>query len=1223
MATPANTFVKPVSAGSKVGAIGTVKLAIGEVTATDQNGVQRVLHEGDQVSANEVIQTSADGSVDIQFINNTHVDLGRSSRIALDDSVFDPRQAATDQNDIAAIQAAIAAGADPTTLVPATAAGAGATDEGGSSFVVVDQNAARGNVTSGFETAGGFVAPPVPLVNGGLLPVAAAAAIPPEAPPESPPAVPPPEVPPPVVPPPVVPPPEVPPPAVPPPEVPPPVVPPPEVPPPEVPPGAATPPVTANDVITTNEDTAVSGSVATNDTPGSAGGNVWTINAVATHGEVAFNPDGTYTYTPVANYNGPDSFSYNLTDANGNVSSATVAVTVNPVNDPPVAAPDSYTTAENTRLTGTTVLANDTDVEGSPLTAALVTQAGHGIVVLNTDGTFTYTPNANYNGPDSFTYHANDGTADSNVATVSISVVPGIPPVNAAPVAVPDSYTTAEDTPLTGTTVLANDTDVEGSPLTAALVTQAGHGIVVLNTDGTFTYTPNANYNGPDSFTYHANDGTADSNVAIVSISVTPVNDPPVAVPDSYTTAEDTRLVGTTVLANDTDVEGNPLTAVLVTQAAHGTVEMSTDGTFTYTPNANYNGPDSFTYHANDGTADSNVATVSISVTPVNDPPVAVNDSVGTGQNLVLNGKSVLANDTDVEGNPLTAALVAGAQHGAVILNTDGTFTYTPIKDYHGPDSFTYQANDGVASSNVATVTIDVNASPVATKEQYGVIQGGTLSVPVANGVLSNDTDVDSTVLTAVLVRNVDHGSLTLNADGSFNYVPNTGYSGSDSYTYSPSDGITLGDSILVSLFIVPLPPGVIAPAVLSSFTDFNNGSAGGWVAHNTVTGAIGAVEINPESTYGGPSTTNRVLEVESTPGINSLQQAFDTHKGAVYHVDVDFSTRVTPGAAGENSTLQMLVNGTVIGVMPGGSSFATAHHTFSFAGSGGSDLVEFRALDGKVDTLGGLLDNIRVAQTASAYQGHAALLQPFTSVFGDVTDHGASHVIRLSGMSIGTTVTDGTAGHTFVATAVGQDVEIFNPGHASSANWNLNTISVTTPDNYVGSLQLTATESTTSGGVATASHNFALNYASTTFAGSTGVDIIHGSTANDIISGGPGDDILSGSLGINTFVYHNGDLAPGTGGDHILDFKVGTASVAGDVLDISDLLSGHSISQAMFVGNEASYLQVTSTGGVTSIQFDADGTAGASPLPLATLDGVGPGLTLNTLLDHGQIHAA
>ncbi len=1085
MATSANTSVKPVPAGNKAGAIGIVKLAIGEVTATDQNGVQRVLHEGDQVSANEVIQTSANGAVDIQFANNTHLDLGRDSQIALDNSVFDPRQAATEQGDIAAIQAAIAAGADPTTLVPPTAAGAGAADEGGSSFVVVDQNAARGNVTSGFDTSGGFVAPPVPLVNGGLLPVAAVAALPPETPPE---------------------------------------------PPPVTPPVAATPPLSANDAIITNEDTAVSGTVAANDTPGSAGGNVWSINTVASHGEVAFNPDGTYTYTPVANYNGPDSFSYNLTDANGNVSSATVAVTVNPVNDAPVAAPDSYTTAEDTRLVGTTVLANDTDVEGNPLTAALVTQAEHGIVVMNADGTFTYTPNPNYNGPDSFTYHANDGTADSNVATVSINVIPGIIPVNVAPVAEPDSYTTAEDTRLVGTTVLANDTDAEGNPLTAALVAQAEHGIVVMNADGTFTYTPNPNYNGPDSFTYQANDGTADSNIA----------------------------------------------------------------------------------------------TVSINVTPVNDPPVAANDRFGTGQNLVLNnGTSVLANDTDVDGNTLTARLVGPAQHGLVALNADGTFTYTPTKGYHGTDSFTYQANDGSANSNTATVTIDVNASPVGTKEQYGVIQSGTLSVSAANGVLANDTDVDSTSLTAVLLRTALHGSLTLNPDGSFIYVPNPGYSGADSYTYQPSDGITLGDRVLVSLFIDPLPHQGIEPTILSSFTDFNNGSAGGWVAHNTVTGTTGTVEINTESTYGGPSTTNRVLEVESTSGINSLQQSFDTHKGTVYHVDVDFSTRVTAGAAGDNSTLQMLVNGTVIGAMPGGSSFATAHHTFSFAGSGGSDLVEFRALDGKVDTLGGLIDNIRLSQTASAYQDHAALLQPFTSVFSDVTDQGASHVIRLSGMLAGTTVTDGTVGHTFLATAIGQTVDIFNPDHASSANWNLNTISVTAPQNYVGGMQLTATESTTSG-VPTATHDFALTYGSTTFAGTTGVDIIHGTTANDIISGGPGDDILSGSLGINTFVYRSGDLAAGTGGDHILDFKVGTATTAGDVLDISDLLSGHGISQSTFIGNEASYLQVTSSGGVTSIQFDAGaGTAASSPVPLATLDGVGPGLTLNTLLDHGQIHAA
>jgi hypothetical protein len=1034
MATSANAAAQSVPAGNKAGVIGTVKLVVGEVTATDQSGVQRILQEGDQVSANDVIQTSADGAVDIAFIDNTHVDLGRNSQIALDNSVFDPRQAATDQNDIAAIQAAIAAGADPTTLVPATAAGAGAADEGGSSFVVVDQNAARGNVTSGFETAGGFVAPPVPLANGEVTPGVAAAAIPPETPPETPPVTPPetpPEVPPETPP---VTPPETPPEA--PPETPP--VTPPETPPetpPVTPPAASTPPVAANDVITTNEDTAVSGSVATNDTPGSAGGNVWTINVVATHGEVVFSPDGTYTYTPVANYNGPDSFGYSLTDTNGNVSSATVVVTVTPVNDAPVAVPDSYTTTEDTLLVGTTVLANDTDVEGNPLTAVVVTRAEHGDVVLGADGTFTYTPNANYNGPDSFTYQANDGTSDSNVATVSISVLPAAPPVN----------------------------------------------------------------------------------------------DPPVAVNDNFVAGQNQPLIGTSVLANDTDVEGNPLTAVVVTQAEHGDVVMAADGTFTYTPNANYN----------------------------------------------------------------------------------------------GPDSFTYQANDGTSDSNIATVTIDVNASPVGSKEQYFVMQSGTLSVPVANGILSNDTDIDSTTLTAVLLRNVDHGSLTLNPDGSFNYVPTPGYNGSDSYTYQPSDGITLGASVLVSLFIEPLPDGGIVPAVLSSFTDFNAGSAGGWVAHNTVTGAIGAAAINLESMYGGPSASNRVLEVASTSGINSLQQAFDTHKGTVYQVEVDFSTQVTAGAAGDNSTLQLLVNGTVIGVMPGGSSFAPAHHTFSFAGSGGSDLVEFRALDGKVDGPGGLIDNIRLKQTANAYQDHAALLQPFSSVFGDVTDVGASHVIRLSGMPSGSTVTDGTAGHAIVTTSNGQSIDIYDPGHASSDNWNLNTIAVTAPQNYVGPVQLIATESTTSGGAATATHSFALNYAATSFAGTAGVDIIHGSTANDIISGGPGDDLLSGSLGINTFAYHNGDLSAGAGGDHILDFKVGTATLAGDVLDISDLLSGHGISQSDFAGNAASYLQVISNAGVTAIQFDANGTAGASPLPLATLDGVGPGLTLNTLLDHGQIHAA
>ena len=147
-----------------------------------------------------------------------------------------------------------------------------------------------------------------------------------------------------------------------------------------------------------------------------------------------------------------------------------------------------------------------------------------------------------------------------------------------------------------------------------------------LNADGSFTYTPAANYHGPDSFTYKANDGTVDSNVATVSITVNPVNDAPVADDDSYSTAEDTALTvpAPGVLGNDTDVENDTLTAVLVTGPSHGAVTLNADGSFSYTPGLNYNGSDSFTYKANDGAADSNVATVSITVDPVNDAPVAV-----------------------------------------------------------------------------------------------------------------------------------------------------------------------------------------------------------------------------------------------------------------------------------------------------------------------------------------------------------------------------------------------------------------------------------------------------------------------------------------------------------------------------------------------------------------------------------------------------------------------
>ncbi|MCA1683985.1 MAG: tandem-95 repeat protein [Actinobacteria bacterium] len=191
---------------------------------------------------------------------------------------------------------------------------------------------------------------------------------------------------------------------------------------------------------------------------------------------------------------------------------------------------------------------------------------------------------------------------------------------NDAPDAVDDAYSTDEDTALTVNApgVLANDTDPQGDAPTAAVATGPANGTLGVNADGSFTYTPNANFNGADSFTYTATDSLGASDTATVAITVNPVNDAPVATGESYTHyGSDTALVviAPGVLANDSDpVEGSPLTAVLVSGPASGTLTLNPNGSFTYQPNEDFGGTDSFTYKANDGAADSNVVTVSIIV---------------------------------------------------------------------------------------------------------------------------------------------------------------------------------------------------------------------------------------------------------------------------------------------------------------------------------------------------------------------------------------------------------------------------------------------------------------------------------------------------------------------------------------------------------------------------------------------------------------------------------
>jgi VCBS repeat-containing protein len=327
--------------------------------------------------------------------------------------------------------------------------------------------------------------------------------------------------------------------------------------------------------------------------------------------------------------------------------------TVNPVNSPPIALDDAYSTDEDAELTVAApgVLDNDNDVDGDPLTAVLDGGPSNGTLALNSDGSFSYTPNADYSGSDSFTYVANDGTEDSDIATVTLTVNPA----NDAPVAADDGNSTDEDTPLTVAApgVLGNDGDVDGDSLSAVLDIGPSHGTLELSGDGGFTYTPGADYFGADSFTYHANDDTLDSNIAIVILTVNPVNDAPTAADDAYSTDEDAELTVSApegVLGNDGDVDGDSLSAVLDGGPSNGTLTLNPDGSFTYTPNADYNGDDSFTYHASDGALDSGVAAVVITVNPVSEPPtemiVFVTSATYQGQSLGgLDGADAICQD--------------------------------------------------------------------------------------------------------------------------------------------------------------------------------------------------------------------------------------------------------------------------------------------------------------------------------------------------------------------------------------------------------------------------------------------------------------------------------------------------------------------------------------------------------------------------------------------------
>jgi lysophospholipase L1-like esterase len=448
------------------------------------------------------------------------------------------------------------------------------------------------------------------------------------------------------------------------------------------------------------------------------------------------------------------------------------------IGNAPTANAQSVTTNEDTAKA---ITLTGSDPNGDPLTFSVVTNPAHG-TLSGTAPNLTYTPAANYNGPDSFTFKANDGTADSNIATVSITITA----VNDAPTASPQSVTTNEDT---AKAITLSGSDVDGDTLTFSVVTNPTHG-TLSGTPPNLSYTPASNYNGPDSFTFKANDGTADSNIATVSITVTAVNDAPTASPQSVTTNEDTAKA---ITLTGSDVDGDTLTFSVTTNPTHGTLS-GTAPNLTYTPAANYNGPDTFTFKANDGTFDSNTATVSITVTAINDPPTADGQSVATDQNT-SKAITLTGSDTETSSGSLTFAVTVSPTHGT-LTGTPPNLTYSPDANYNGSDSFKFtvtDTGDGASpplTSSEATISITVNGVPEIAVEQ-----------PTGTGL----TDGGSTI---------DFGNVAVDGNNSHTFtIKNLGAANLTGLT------ITLNGANSAEFTITAPPTAPVAPGGSTTFT--------------------------------------------------------------------------------------------------------------------------------------------------------------------------------------------------------------------------------------------------------------------------------------------------------------------------------------------------------------------------------------------------------------------
>ncbi|HIF9102174.1 TPA: tandem-95 repeat protein, partial [Photobacterium damselae] len=636
----------------------------------------------------------------------------------------------------------------------------------------------------------------------------------------------------------------------------------------------------------TQEETAVTGQLTATDVDGD--NLTFKPGSDPTNGQVTVNPDGSWEYVPKPDFNGEDSFTVVVDDGNGGTDTITVTVNVTPVNDAPVGEDVSAETQEETAVTGQLTA---TDVDGDNLSFKPGTNPENGSVTVNPDGSWEYVPNSDFNGEDSFTVVVDDGNGGTDTITVTVNVTP----VNDAPVGENVTTETQEETAVTGQLIA---TDVDGDNLTFKPGTNPENGQVTVNADGSWEYVPNADFNGEDSFTVVVDDGNGGTDTITVTVNVTPVNDAPVGEDVSAETPEDTAVTGQLTA---TDVDGDNLTFKPGSNPENGQVTVNADGSWEYVPNTDFNGEDSFTVVVDDGNGGTDTITVTVNVTPVNDAPVGEDVSAETQEETAVSGQLTA---TDVDGDNLTFKPGTNPENGSVTINADGSWEYVPNPDFNGEDSFTVVVDDGNGGSD--TITVTVNVTPVNDAPVGEDVSAETQEDTAVTGQLTA-TDVDGDNLTFKPGTNPENGSVTINADGSWEYVPNTDFNGEDSFTVVVDDGNGGTDTITVTVNVTPVNDAPVGEDVSAETQE-----------DTAVTGQLTATDVDGDNLTFKPGSDPTNGQVTVNP-----DGSWEYVPNPDFNGEDSFTVVVDDGNGGTD-TITVTVNVTPVNDAPVGENVTT-----------------------------------------------------------------------------------------------------------------------------------------------------------------------------------------------------------------------------------------------------------------------------------------------------------